>query len=354
MTSNLKKIILTSFVVICSIFFINIDDVEAETQSCGGAWADSKFTNGISCDYNFFGGTATIYFAKTEENNYCPEIQHMEYYAMFQIPEGINDVTCKIFGIIGLNCLQASTPDDVARGFTTFDLNDSTVTNALDNNQCPQLKMVHEYNAWTKETTKITVSDKDMNKNFCDLSQIVSFGSECSISDGTNMQILGMQDDGNVDSDKVDSTVKEQIENNQESENRANGISNVEGIIDWGTNVETNGGEYSLDEVGDACGFIDPALRDLLNTLFWIISVAGIVLLIIMTAISFVKAITGSDDEKLRDAFKHLIIRAVVVVVLLLLPVILTAIIDIINRNAGGEVIIGADGNPTCSIGTNS
>ena len=95
-------------------------------------------------------------------------------------------------------------------------------------------------------------------------------------------------------------------------------------------------------------------MRDLLNRIFWYISIAGIVLLIVMTAISFIKAITGSDDEKLRDAFKHLLIRAIAVVVLLLLPVILTAIIDIINNNSGGEVIIGADGNPTCSVGTNN
>lgn len=335
MTSNLKRMFLTSFIVIYSLFFINIEDVRAEIQSCGGAWEDSKFTSGISCDYNFFGGTATVYFAKTSENNYCPEIQHIEYQNRFDTT--LHDVS-----------------DEDARGLTVFDLDYSTVTNALDNQQCPKLKMVNDYFILTGSTTKITVSDKKLNETACGISEVVSLGSECSISDGTNMQILGMQDDGTVNNDEVNSIVHDQIEQNQESENRANGISNIEGIVNWGTNVETNGGEYSLDEVGDACGFIDTALRDLLNTLFWIISVAGIVLLIIMTAISFVKAITGSDDEKLRDAFKHLIIRAIAVVVLLLLPVILTAIIDIINNNSGGEVIIGADGNPTCSVGTNN
>ena len=70
-----------------------------------------------------------------------------------------------------------------------------------------------------------------------------------------------------------------------------------------------------------------------------------------MTSISFIKAITGSDEEKFRDAIKHLYTRIIVVIILLLLPMVLTFIIDLINNTVGeGEVSIGSNGEIFCDI----
>ena len=121
-------------------------------------------------------------------------------------------------------------------------------------------------------------------------------------------------------------------------------------IQDWAKDAG-----YDIDSLGDPCSVISPSLKSLLSTAFWIISVVGIVLLVVMTALGFIKAIVGSDDEKFRDAIKHLYTRIIVVIILLLLPMILNFVIDLVNRTAGdGKVAIGGDGNVFCDITGNS
>lgn len=117
-------------------------------------------------------------------------------------------------------------------------------------------------------------------------------------------------------------------------------------IMDW-ANIEN---EYDLGDVGDPCSIINTNLKNLLSNVFWFISIAGIILVVVMTAISFIKAIVGSDDEKFKTAFSHLITRLIVVFILLLLPMFLTFIINIINDNMGGTVKVGADGDVFCDI----
>ena len=118
-------------------------------------------------------------------------------------------------------------------------------------------------------------------------------------------------------------------------------------IIDWANKY---GYSNSINAVGNPCDIIDGELSDLLNTIFWTISVIGIILVVVMTALSFIKAIVGADDEKFRDAFKHLLTRIIAVIILLLLPMILSFIITLINDTVGGEVTIGSDGNVFCDI----
>ena len=107
---------------------------------------------------------------------------------------------------------------------------------------------------------------------------------------------------------------------------------------------------YDVNSIGDPCTIISPRLKELLNIIFWAISIIGIILVVVMTALSFIKAIVGSDDEKFRDAFRHLLTRIIVVIVLLLLPMILSFIITLINDSASGEVTVGKDGNIFCDI----
>lgn len=121
-------------------------------------------------------------------------------------------------------------------------------------------------------------------------------------------------------------------------------ISDIEKII------AANQQWYDIESIGEPCGIISDRLRELLNTIFWVISIAGIILVVILTALSFIKAIVGSDDEKFRDAFKHLFTRIIVVIILLLLPAILSFIITLINNNSTGEVTVGQDGNLYCDI----
>ena len=107
---------------------------------------------------------------------------------------------------------------------------------------------------------------------------------------------------------------------------------------------------YDVNSIGDPCDVISPKLESLLNTIFWAISIIGVILVVVMTALSFVKAIIGSDDEKFRDAFRHLFTRIIVVIVLLLLPAILSFIITLINDSSTGEITVGKEGNVFCDI----
>ena len=65
----------------------------------------------------------------------------------------------------------------------------------------------------------------------------------------------------------------------------------------------------------------------------------------------FIKVITGQDDEGIKKALKHSLIRIVCAVLLLLLPMLVNFIITVINNAFSGEVTIGANGEVTCGVG---
>lgn len=119
----------------------------------------------------------------------------------------------------------------------------------------------------------------------------------------------------------------------------------VSAIVGW-----AGKDEYTLANVGDPCGIVSDNMKDILSSIFWFISVAGIILVVVMTAIGFIKAIVGSDDEKLKSAFSHLVTRIIVVIILLLLPMILNFVINIANDNFNGTVKIGNGGDAFCDI----
>ena len=122
------------------------------------------------------------------------------------------------------------------------------------------------------------------------------------------------------------------------------GVSSTTGIADAVSPYETD-----FEDV--ECDIISDDLKSFLNRFFWVISIAGILLLVIMTMIEFIKVLTGSDDSGLIKGFKHTLIRILAVIILLLLPTILTALINLINKYSTYKV--GEDGSVTCGIGLN-
>ncbi len=98
----------------------------------------------------------------------------------------------------------------------------------------------------------------------------------------------------------------------------------------------------------DPCDLISGEISGFLNSLFGYISVGGIVLVVILSMIDLVKVIVGHDDDGLKNFFNNLKSRIIVVIILLLLPVILTFIIEIINKVAP---ILGYNSdNPLCKL----
>ena len=73
-----------------------------------------------------------------------------------------------------------------------------------------------------------------------------------------------------------------------------------------------------------------------------------------MSAIEFIKAVTGSDEDGLKGAIKHTFIRIICAIILLLLPMLITWILNIANNNNykiddKGNYVIGDNGNPLCN-----
>ena len=163
----------------------------------------------------------------------------------------------------------------------------------------------------------------------CGFSANVAYlDSFCLISDGSNFR--------EVDSSDVQDVVDDANDDREGP--------NTEYIQNWAK----ENGYNDVYELGDPCSIISDDLLELLQNAFFLISVIGIILVVVMTALSFVKAVVGSDDEKLRDALKHLVTRIIVIIILLLLPMILDFIISIINTT--GEVSINKDGDVFCDV----
>ncbi len=104
-----------------------------------------------------------------------------------------------------------------------------------------------------------------------------------------------------------------------------------------------------------SCDLIPSEILDFLKNFLFIIQIIGILLLIIMSFVEFIRALTGSDDEGLMKAVKNTGKRIIVVVILLLLPVIIVGILNMINnegyqKDENGNLIIGEEGNPLCNL----
>ncbi len=114
-------------------------------------------------------------------------------------------------------------------------------------------------------------------------------------------------------------------------------------------NTITNTQKYSDNNV-DSCSLISGDVRQILQEVFIYISIAGIVILVIMTAISGVKAITGADENIIKNFLKGLRTRIICLILLFLLPAIVMFVISTINGIAPAFGF--SANNPLCGITT--
>ena len=127
---------------------------------------------------------------------------------------------------------------------------------------------------------------------------------------------------------------------------------NIQDIIAWG---QKHNYDYNMGDIGEDCQVItnNQIILSILQFVIWALAIAGILILIIMTATDFVKAITASDDTGLKKAFQHLIKRAIATVILIIVPALLSFIINIINDNmpqTEGVVQLGENGDLYCGV----
>ena len=121
-------------------------------------------------------------------------------------------------------------------------------------------------------------------------------------------------------------------------------------IINWGKAAKDD--KY-LGEYSSGCDIIGHDVLVFLNNLFLIIQVIGIILLVFLSSVEFIKVITGSSEDGLSKALKNTLRRVIIVIILLILPLLITWVLEIVNDNnyltdENGKVVIGDDGNPLC------
>ena len=120
----------------------------------------------------------------------------------------------------------------------------------------------------------------------------------------------------------------------------------VNSILSWATShISPTFDVSDLPDCSALLGTGEGSLGQMLKNIFFGISIVGILLLIILTAIDFIKAIASSDEEDtLIKAFKRSKNRIIAIIILLLLPVLVSVIINLINNNvyvADGEIKVG-------------
>lgn len=334
MEKYIRKLIFV-FAFVFPLFVFGIDDVKAYNDRLCPSGTQPIEGQAISCDYNFFNGSAkgTLVFTNSSNHGYCANVVSQNF-SNWGIGAFVDEKynAFKETPIVGaLAPFPSFELNSELKGKISFDVSEDVIKNAVNNKQCPRIKMVHGYDLRTNDTTNVVYSDQT-GVSGCALSYVVSFGSECAINDGENMKELT--------ADEIKETIEDQQSFGKCDENCQDAIKN------W-ANQE---GYLNVSNVGDPCSIISDTLGEFLKNVFFFISVAGIVLVVCLTALGFVKAIVASDDDGLMKAFKQLKTRIIVVVVLLLLPAILSFIIGIVNDNSEGEVKIGADGKAFCDV----
>ena len=288
------------------------------------------YDKAVSCDYvadglsNF---TSTIAFAKTQDGKVCAEVEA---------------ISIKDTGPI-TNFLQKSVTEQ--RGLLAFDIDDKTIENTLSSTKCPQLKLVNDFDTLKGYTKKITYSDKitpALDHVRCLISGNAGTtlnSSQCWLVDGKNFH-------------RITNETFEEIVKSSNSARAAVKDINPSQIL---PNEE---GRKELEMGQRSCDLIPQSVISFLKNTFFLIQVLGVILLVIITIIQFIKVITASDDEGLSKTFKNTVKRIIIVILLLLLPQLIIAILNIINNNAYktdafGSYIIGEDGRPLC-VGDNS
>lgn len=363
-----KNIIFVLLVV--SILFVNINGVKAVPNTStddGGSSNNGACTYGIICQYEFCSDTSIT----NCDFNYQKAIAQVAFRCdgTDSTASACNKFTsqqgaCKANGAgegsaMKINFSVNNVGSEALSGDAVYCYENSLDQNdLLDNdkyNKClsetasiPANTFMNYFkkNGYKCPPLKISGSGNNFSGNYSSSGSGVIYGVSVGCVSRGNQNLSLEENACKVADDLVEDAVHQQIEDVQDATGTNGETVNIQNIKDWAANAG-----YDIDSLGDPCTIISPSLQKILSSAFWFISVAGIILVVVMTAVSFIKAITGSDDEKFRDAIKHLYTRIIVVIILLLLPMLLTFIVDLINRTAGeGEVSIGNNGEIFCDV----
>ena len=345
---NTKLKIFFTFILVLGILFVNISGVNAVPNTVtddGGSSNNGGCTYGVICQYQFCSDPSIT----DCDYNYQTAIVQVAY----RCSESDKTVkNCNVFTAQTGGCKNNGT-SSMQIGFNVNGISDRApldFTDELygeDTNASPiNFAGYFKKNGYNCPPIKVSGSGNNYSANYSGNETGMIYGKSVGcISQG--QQNLDLQGKACEQTDSIlQDSLEQQIDDVEDAVDPDGILVDIQKIVDW-----ANNSDWTIDDLGDPCNIIKGELVDFLKAAFWIISIAGIILVVVMTAISFIKAIAGSDDEKFRDAIKHLYTRIIVIIILLLLPVLLSFIIDLINNMAGeGVVKIGADENIFCDV----
>ncbi len=294
MIKNMIKTLLISIVIFLGALFVNIDGVKAD-KAC-------------TCNYYLSGDSM--------QSSYWVDIK-------YSATEATITKSCEVL-YDASNTLCSDGEGKAARG-NPFEVDSGYIAENCSKDACATANLKWSKDFWGKV---IIVACNDSNRSECD--------NKADVQAESANGFVAAGPAGGLQTPDNNPTIGSGYQ-----------ASDIDGIMQWGQTGDINlDGKENID-----CNVISGNLKDFLNWLFWILCVIGIVLLIIMTAIEFIKVITGQDDEGIKKALKHSLIRIVCAVLLLLLPMLVNFIITVINNAFSGEVTIGANGEVTCGVG---
>ena len=372
----MKKLITFFFVIIVTLF-VYIDNAHAQLNNYGSGNVETC-TTGIVCRYSFCGMrdssqaangllaqscpsmtnqvfldivfrcsdpnksvsdcdsfVSWAYHYKNTDGKSCKESEWGNYDYIFKNTDSYLKKTFKSKGSFYCPQIMASLPDSLSDnkysyGYVKTGNSDYDASNADSANAWKNMPTGRQLSG----STVTCVDDStDLTQVRTEAEQSCSGAVVESVEESIekNKEILGIdeKDFSYIDCDKEEN--KDTI---------------LCSIYAWGMDL-TGGPKYSGD-ASDPCDLITGDIQVLLHKIFFGISVGGIIILVVMTAISLAKVITASEDEALRNFFKGLWKRIICLIILLLLPMIVTFVIQVVN-NVAPSLGIRSD-NPLCNV----
>lgn len=290
------------------LFCVNVDGVKADWCT-----SDSKFSKAVACKYKA-GVTVredvVVYFGKTTKGKYCSTLKSVRVGTWVWAWKDDNNgaATKKKFD---------------------FDFDDAIKlqSSIFENNKCPRLKVVNEYDFSTGKTKKVVISNKKLSgipgvgdlfdEVACGLNQLASYESECWMADGEFSEITN------------DEMISTTISTNNERAGNVKLIESIRRYFEHNNNGKT---EFSKGET-TCTELLGKDLISMISSIFLLICVLAIVLIVVLSSSDFIKAIASSDDDILNKSASKLKVRLISVVILLLLPILVNFTLSFINDN---------------------
>lgn len=331
MNNKLVKTLMISFVLVFSMFFIDLDNAKAESTQ-GQAF----------CTYYLNDKNAKLYEKKTvkRKGENVVQFNKKDWEKDFQITINIwgtfedgvaypdtfkYTADCHMWGKNGWEKGSCLLPEADHVDKTKFSNKDTANVSTNSGNSLTQRGPLNTSGAATTLLCpKLYLNGviKTNGKYYLDFSANSNTTPRYK-KQGTLTGISPNSDQSSAVNDISIPLEQAKLDKAQGKANENKDTSSLEGI-------DTTGGVTSKEL---SCQTLDPDGKGFINELvniFTIMQVAAIILLILLSIWDFTQAVTSSEDDRLKKASKRFVHRLIAAAILLLLPVIIKMILQIL------------------------